>query len=158
MTKILGAVLLIVTSVGYGFTKIREERRKIELNDAFCELVKHIRENIAHYMKPLGEIFSSYEGGILEDCGFLGDCRTVGIRLAWERSHFHLSEKPRRLMEDFANSIGGGYREDELNLCDYTASEMEKISRAMREEAVGREKMYRTIPPLLALSVVLIFM
>lgn len=160
MTKIFGALILLAASVAYGFMKIREERRKIELIDAFCELVRCIRENIAHYMKPLPQIFESYSGGVLEDNGFLGDCRTLGIHIAWERSsaRMDLDEKARRVIGDFAESVGGGYREDELNLCGFTIAELEKIISSIREESAGREKMYRTIPPLLALSVMLIFM
>lgn len=157
MTKIMGAVMLLAAAVGYGFVKIREERRKIAELDALCELVRYIRENIAHYMKPLPQIFASYNGGILEESGFLGDCRRYGIRTAWENSDLALPEKCRRAMCDFANSIGGGYREDELNLCDYTLEQIDKARLTMREELAGKEKMYRTIPPLLALSVMLIF-
>lgn len=161
MTKIIGGILLLAASVGFGLIKIREERRRIRLARAFCELVKHIRENIAHYMKPLPEIFRTADCPILEEHGFLGDCRERGIRLAWEKfsdsAENILPERVKRVLAEFSESIGGGYREDELNLCDYTIAELERAVREMTEDSVGKEKIYRTIPPLVALSAMLIF-
>lgn len=160
MIKIIGAVILLAAAFGYGYLKIREERRKIAETDALCDLVSFIRQNIAHYMKPLPDIFAAYSDrcGLLEENGFIEICRTNGIRAAWEETVFHLPDNVREAMADFVRSIGGGYREDELHLCDYTLEQFEKAGLKMREEIKGKEKLYRTIPPLLALSVMLIFM
>lgn len=158
MTKIAGAIILLCAAVGYGFVKIREERRRIAEAEALAELVKYIRDNILHYMKPLPEIFASYASPLLEENGFLPDCREKGIGAAWERAVFHLPDKLNRTMTDFAYSVGGGYREDELSLCGYTLDVIGEAVKTMRNEQDGKEKLYRTIPPLLALSVMLIFL
>lgn len=157
MMKIIGAVFLLSSAVWYGYLKIRDERRKIAELEELCDLALYIRENIVHYMKPLPEIFASYSGGVLEKNGFLDDCRKFGIRVAWENSSLSLPENCNRAMCDFANSIGSGYRDDEINLCNFTLEQLCKAMQTMREEIAGKEKMYRTIPPLLALSVMLIF-
>lgn len=157
MQKIIGAVILLAAAVGYGYIRISEERKKAAEADALADLIRTIRGNIAHYMKPLPEIFLSCTGGILEDNGFLPLCRSKGIRAAWEAVPMKLPEKLRTVMTDFVSRIGGGYREDELHLCDYTLEQFDKVSREMRTEMENREKLYRTIPPLLALSAVLLF-
>lgn len=157
LQKIIGALILLLCSVGYGFIRIREERRAAAEVEAFAGLIRTVRENIAHYMKPLPEIFASCSGGILEENGFLPLCREKGIRAAWREVPMKLTPKLRTVTEDFVSRIGGGYREDELHLCDYTLEQFEKAEKEMRTELGNREKLYRTIPPLLALSAVLLF-
>lgn len=157
MQKIIGAALLLVAAVAYGFLRIAEERRVVAEMDALVDFIRTIRAGIAHYKKPLPEIFTSYSSGILEENGFLALCRNCGIREAWHKSGIKMPEKMQSAMTYFSEKIGSGYREDELHLCDYTLEQFEKAGQEMQREMKNREKLYRSIPPLLALSLVLLF-
>jgi len=140
----------------YGRMKIGEERKKTVLAQASVEFVRTVRDNIAHYAKPLSEIFSSMSITPLEECGFLPICREEGIRAAWDSGTLKLNEKMSGVMSEFAARIGSGYREDELELCAYTLAQLEKHAGEVGADCENRTKLYRNIPPLAALSVILL--
>lgn len=154
--KMIGGALLILASVFYGRLKILEERRRFSLAEASVEFVRAVRDSIAHYAKPLSEICESVNIEPLEECGFLPLCRTDGIRMAWEAKKLPIPDKMRAVMGEFAERIGGGYREDELALCAHTLERLEKLAEEVRKERENREKLYRNIPPIAALSLVLL--
>ena len=154
--KIIGGALLILASVFYGRLKIHEERKKSSLAEASVEFVRAVRDSIAHYAKPLGEIYESVRIEALEECGFLPLCRTDGIRAAWRSGKLCIPGKMSGVMGEFSEKIGGGYREDELALCAHTLERMEKLTEQVREEREKSEKLYRNIPPIAALSLVLL--
>ena len=126
--KIIGGALLILASVFYGRLKILEERRRFSLAEASVEFVRAVRDSIAHYAKPLSEICESVNIEPLEECGFLPLCRTDGIRMAWEAKKLPIPDKMRAVMGNFAERIGGGYREDELALCAIALSRLVILS------------------------------
>ncbi|MBQ4354860.1 MAG: stage III sporulation protein AB [Clostridia bacterium] len=154
--KWIGAGILLLSAVGYGWVKIREERRRAAQTEAAQAMIGEIREQIAYFMKPLPEIFAAYRHPVLEECGFLPLCRQENLRAAWEKAPLCLPEKLMKVTQDFVGHIGGGYREDVLRICDYTLEQYEKVIREMHSELKNREKLYRTIPPLLAVSVLLL--
>ena len=156
--KLVGAALLVAVAVMYGRMKILEERHKVALISGMEGLVLAIRDGIAHYKKPLGEIYSSFSSDVLEENGFLPRCRVDGIRAAWERTNMNLPPKMMELMNSFTVQIGSGYTEDELRLCGHTLEQIGRISAEALEEKNNREKLYINIPPLAALSAVLLFL
>ena len=154
--KLIGGGLIMLASLLYGRMKIAEERKKSALAEGTVEFVRAVRDNISHYKKPLSEIFDSVRIDALERCGFLPACRSDGIRAAWETGTLKLPGKMSEIMCAFAERIGSGYREDELELCGYTLTQLEKHAEGVRTERENREKLYRNIPPLAALSAVLL--
>lgn len=154
--KLIGAAMILLASVMFGRMKITEERRKNTLIVGMTEFVRGIRDNISHFRRPLGEIFESLSIPALETCGFIDLCRKNGIHTAWESISPLLPKDTAAVLEEFVRRIGSGYREDELELCAYTLQRLESIGEAESAELEKREKLYRNLPPLAALSAVLL--
>jgi len=156
--KFFGAAVLLAASFFLGASMIRDERGKIDEACSILDLIKYIKDNIEHFVKPLPDIFASYNNSVLEKNGFLTSVRENGIHLTAEKieDYFHTDSELLSIFGDFCRSIGGGYKDDEVRLCSYTANQIEKRIEKMRDDYSSRSKLYRTIPPLFALSVVLI--
>ncbi len=157
--KGIGACLLISSSIYYGASMIREESRKLTTADAVAELIRYIRDNIEHFMTPLPDILDSFENKTLENCGFLHEVRRLGLRETAEKLSSVIGSADREVtaaFRDFCVGIGGGYKDDEVRLCDYTLERIGRRIGQMKSEHAGKVKIYRTLPPLFALSAILI--
>ena len=161
MYKLIGTVILLTASMVYGRKKILDERRKIREAEALRDLTEHIAEQIEYTMKPLPEIIAGFENGILREIGFLETAGTYGIREAWKMCQwkFCLPEgNIRSAFGEFCREIGRGYRKEELELCGLTLKRLRSEIERMKGDSGNCEKLYRTIPPLMVLSVVLILL
>lgn len=159
--KTLGSATFVVAAIYYGAIMIREERSKLTTSDAICEMIRYVRDNIEHFMKPLPDIFASYRNDTLERIGFLSDVRENGLRDAQLDRYFgknYVDGEVFAVLADFCGKIGGGYRDDEIRLCDYAIARIEKRTAKMKDDFSSKTKIYRTLPPLFALSILLIIM
>ena len=155
--KLIGCAGVLVSAVLWGIYKIRTERRKTDELAAFCDLVGYIGENIAHFSKPLPEIYAAYSDKTLSDGGFLAILRKSGMKTATESlAVFHEREVGGEMLT-FASRIGDGYREEQTALCEYTKSRLGGMLEKRKTASRDREKLYRTVPLLVALSVLLMF-
>ncbi len=154
MVKWVGALVLLLTSVGYGTLCIREERKQYHLLCGVVAFVQKIGENVRHFAKPLSEIYGMCGGTVSEE--FLRLCQKEGIRCAWEKAPLASDETWGKVMENFCFHIGTSFHEDCVHLCDYTLEQLKKEAGKQKEELEKREKLYRTLPPLAALSLVLL--
>ena len=149
--------LILLSAVFYGWTKIYAERNKLKETSAFYDFIRYIRDNIEHFSKPLPEICKNYQNQYFTKRGLSSQIERCGIKSALEAYVFLMSEEDTDTVLQFAREIGGGYREDELRLCDYTLKRLEGSIAAQKGEIKNKEKMYKTIPVLLAASVILLF-
>lgn len=154
MIKWMGALVLLLASVGYGTLCIGEERKRYHLLFGTVAFVERIGENVRHFAKPLSEIYGLCAGTVPD--AFLQLCQKEGIRSAWEKSPLTLHEGWGEVMENFCFHIGTSFHEDCVHLCDYTLGQLEKEAQKQKEELGKKEKLYRTLPPLGALSLVLL--
>ena len=152
--KILGSLILIISAIAFGLKKIKSERAKLKEITAFADMIKFIQNNIEHYNKPLPDIFAEYHNDHLSE--LLDRIRTSGINKAVANYSFNIAASISEKIICFANKIGSGYTDDELSLCQYTYKSLLESETKMRIEIRNTEKMYLTIPVLLALSVILI--
>ncbi|MBR4186167.1 MAG: stage III sporulation protein AB [Clostridia bacterium] len=149
-----GAVLLLAASIGFGAANIRAERNRLRELDALLRLVRDIRENIEHFSRPLGEIWARFDDPVLEAAGFLTLLRQAGMERAVRESP--LTADVRTVLGPFASSLGRGYREEQIALCRYTEEKLSEIAQRLAESAPDRERLWRTLPVLAALSLILV--
>ncbi len=154
--KLAGGGALLLAAVIYGRGKIAGLRRSCTELSAFTDLVRYIGDNIEHFMKPIPDIVASFRGEYLRSSGFMASAEEIGLRAAWEGSDFGFPSEAKDILSDFFASIGTGYASDELKLCAYTEKRLSAILEASEAESKNKERIYKTIPPMLAGSVVLI--
>lgn len=159
IVKTAGSVTLVIAAIYYGTVMICEERSKLITADAICEMMQYVRDNIEHFMKPLPDILASYRNDTLEKIGFLGDVRENGMKYAQLDRYFGknaVDGEVFAVLSDFCGKIGEGYRNDEIRRCDYAIAQIEKRTAKMKDDFSSKAKIYRTLPPLFALSILLI--
>lgn len=158
MLEWFGAGSLITAAGILSVNLIREHRNRLLELEALFDMISYIRDNIEHLMKPLPDIFRNYNNTYLESCGFLETVRKGNLLQAWETHHFSISREAFRLIDEFIRNIGKGYRTEELRLCEYTLGRLRKLLDHVQADTVNQLKLYRTVPMMFALSVILILM
>ena len=158
IVKAVGAALLVAASVGFGVSGVRTERRRRRELDACLALLRHIRENIGTLARPLPEIWDRFEDPVFRESGFLTVLRREGLSAALEAAPPMLGEGERALLAEFAASLGRGYREEQVALCRYTEEKLGDAAEALARSAADRERLWRSLPVLAALSAVLLML
>ncbi len=156
MFKWLGAGSLMTAAAIFSICLIREHRKKLLELEAFFDMISCIRDNIEHLMKPLPEIFQNYNHTYLDSCGFLKNVRETNLQQAWEKYTCSLGGESFRLIDEFVRNIGKGYRTEELRLCEYTLGRLRKLMDHVQADTANQLKLYKTVPMMFALSVILI--
>jgi len=156
MLEWIGAGILIAAAWCVSAGLIRDHKTGLRELEAWYDMISCIRDNIEHLMKPLPDIFQTYTNDCLETCGFLPAVRRTDLRQAWDGQTFTLTGEAYRLIRDFVRSIGSGYRTEELRLCEYTLGRLHGILERARADDANQRKLYKTVPMMLALSVILI--
>lgn len=155
--KLIGAAVLITSAVMWGIFKVRAERKTTDELEELCALVAFIGDNIAHLSRPLPEIFNEFRSNVLESCGFVDALRSGGMKAAVASLSCGESSEITREMSLFSEKLGMGYREEQTKLCNYTEGRLRTMLEERKKSLRDKEKLYRTIPVLLALSVILMF-
>ncbi len=156
--KIAGGGLLLASAIFYGFFMVKKERVKVAELVSFRDFVRFISDNIEHRMIPIPDIVRECTIETLSHIGFLSSACQYGIMTAWEKGTWEMDGEAREVLGTFFLKIGRGYREDELDLCRYTIKRLEGILEKVQGDIKNKEKMYRTVPLMLALSVMLILL
>lgn len=146
-----------MSAIMMSFKLTCEYKADIRSLEALYSMIVYIRDNIGVLIRPLPDIFQSYQNDYLEKNGFLPSVRSNGLYNAW-KNQIMLSHKNEAypLISEFSSSIGGNYCAEEVRLCDYTIERLGKLIEKNKAESKGKIKLYRTVPVLIALSVILI--
>jgi len=155
MIRFAGLAVLLLSAVSYSFVLVKNENRKLSQIKEICALILHIRNHIESFMTPLGTILRSYNGYGDAFCDFAETAKEHDLLYAAEHCRLFVDEETVRLLLEFSRKIGGGYKEDQLRLCDYYHKRIQEIYSNAKEENQKKLKMYRTLPIMSALSIAL---
>ena len=156
LVKWIGSGTIIVAAWLFSISMIHSHKKILRELEALSNMVQYIRDNIDHLMKPLPDIFLSYQNDYLETIGFLPRIRHTSLKQAWEEQSFSFSGESVLLLSEFVRTIGSSYRTEELRLCDYTLTRLNEMLEHLRRDSSNRLKLYKTVPTMFALSVILI--
>lgn len=156
IVKTIGAVSVVGAAFFYGRIMVRELRRKIKLLSSFLEFVIFISENIEYFLKPIPDIIAEYRGEYLVECGFIKEAVERGLDCAWSKISASVGGEAKEILHGYFTAVGSGYADEEKRLSEYTIERLGRILESERAAVADREKIYRTVPVMLAASVVLI--
>lgn len=155
LIKMFGACVLMLSAVYFSYVKITASRKRISEVYAFIDMITKIKNEIYHFSKPLPEIFSDYKNDYFQSSRLIESIKEIGAREAIKIYSFSIKNETSKLIINFFEKIGEGYREDEVNLCTYTLERLTNEVKALSTENKSAEKLYRGIPILAVLSVIL---
>jgi len=154
LLKILGAVIIISSSLGVGYLLNDNMKKRLEGIITLAEFVDYISMNISLYKTPLDDIFRSYSGNYHKKCNFAEKLQG-GIYFAAKESGLLLGDDEREVMRSFSEKIGTGTVEESVKLCSYTSSRLRTIEEHLRHDLPDKQRVYRTISLLAGASAVI---
>ena len=156
--KLLGAATVIAASFLSGVFVISSGKSKIALLEALLELVTYIRTRIKLYLTPVGDILSSFRSEFLERSGFGKLMRESGLTAAITQVPCELPKGAKDTLVRFASGLGTGYAEQEMKRCDECITELERICAEEKEKLSKNKRLYLFLPPLCALSAIILLL
>lgn len=156
MIELIGGAILLLAAWLISSDLIGNYKIKLRELEALYDMITYIRDNIEYRMKPLPDIFNLYQNEYLEQCGFLPTVRKTDLSQAWTVQKFKLKGEAYQLIQDFIKEIGCGYQSEELRLCEYTLERLHNILDKIHADSANQLKLYRTVPVMFALSIILI--
>lgn len=137
MMRIIGGSALLVSCALTSSYIISSEKNKIEQIEEFIALIKYTKERIDCYAMPLEMILKS-AGDIILRLGVEKDITDFSQLIA--ECEIVCGEDCKKLLSVFAGSIGKGYREHQVKLCDTTLDELEEIRKRLVSAYPSKKK------------------
>ncbi len=160
--KLAGGIILFLTALYYSLLKQRQEQNKLEILTELCDLFGYLQKNIECFSSPLGDLYRSYTSPNLAQLGFYETWRKDSLEAAVDalaaQAGKPLPEGAAKTIRLYSYKAGQGYKEEELQLCRYTREALQEELQKAQKDSGGKRRMYRTMPFLLVLSVVLLFL
>ncbi len=154
--KLAGAVMILVSSAVMGAYAANVYSRRVTSTDAVAAFIKYIKRNIESFNMPVGDILSSYSSEHFEETGFLEAMRADGLTEAIGGGYLTLSGEAEREFSEFASRLGSDYTDGEVKRCEYYVNVFEEISKAERENVATNGRLFRLLPPLGAVSLIIL--
>ena len=156
MATVMGAAFVFFCLLFWGNEKTKKEKKKLVVIEGLYSFVSYTSEQIKLFKAPLSHIYKSFTNEELENTGFLQCLCDNGWESACERISVYLTKETESDMKTFFQGIGAGYCESQISLCAMTLSCLERQIDSMRSTLPSKLKMYRVLPILLALSVIIL--
>ena len=156
LMKSVGCLLILVASSFISLILGKSGERRLRSLDETKRLVLYISRNIESFLTPVGDILSSYISEYLENSGFSEAMRCDGLCAAFLRGYIDLPPVAEDLMINFSGELGESYVDDEIKKCSHCLRTLEEIESAERDRVEKNRNLYRFLPPLGALSLIII--
>ncbi len=149
--------MILLCSVLWGRELCNKGKREELLLFGLCAFVRYAKEQISTFRTPLFRIFEGFSNVELEKVGFI---RSLRAGEGKESAKCLLGKIPDSAYKEicaFLDDLGGGYEEGQNALCAYTLKRLEEVYGERKANLMQRLKMYRSLPFLLALSLIILF-
>lgn len=152
--KLLGGGIILISAVLIGEISVQKIKRQAEIEEELIEFVKHVRDQIKNYKRPLAEIVDSFYGTALNAHGFLKAVVENPPEDCCEK--LPIDENHKKALSSFLRELGKSYCDEQIVLCDEFVFQMSNSVEKAKDEYHGKIKMYRTLPVLAAISLIII--
>ena len=153
--ELLGAALLLGGGARVAVMLCAFERRRCKQAEGFLALARCVREGIECFSIPIAEIFAKCDAKIWADCG-VGAQDFSDFPSLLDACTLYLPRDMKRLLLDFSERLGGGYREEQLRCCDYFLERFTPCCDRLRAELPRRERIAWLLP--LSVAAILLLM
>ncbi|MGN0289955.1 MAG: stage III sporulation protein AB [Lachnospiraceae bacterium] len=172
MLDLLGAILIVTGSIGFGYLYMEKERKRIEILERISYIFKLLKSEITYKKQPLpcacrvsGEKIADKEGRVLlKIADTMESGEGIGFAEIWRDSWQEylkascLSEEERSRVLDFASFVG--YDEEALqeNMMEHQCREFTLLAGKVREELEKKKRVVLTLGACLGILFVLILL
>lgn len=151
---IAGSLLLLGSAALFSYDKIRAVQKQVRYLEEWLRFLLYTENHIRAFRTPLPEIVVSFR----RDTGTPFATTLAKCGLSRMLAGTSLPDGADRILSEYIDKAGRNYESEELRLCRYTIDALERIQNSARRELQEKTKLYRTLPLMAALSVVLFFL
>ncbi|MBR2848382.1 MAG: hypothetical protein IKB87_02885 [Clostridia bacterium] len=155
MQRIIGSVCLICAALTAGVWARKNDREHVLLLWDVAAMIQHARRKIDLFGTPTDDLFSDFK-----------EYASNSLRIALNKKNN--SEVFKSIIDflgddsepfkNFYRDLGVGYKQDALNVCDYTLSKITERAVLLEKRFSARKNLYISLPLLLAVSVIVLLL
>lgn len=125
--KTLGLLIVFLSIVSYGFVISRSTKNEAVQSKELLRLMIHIKDQIKHFNKPLGDIYTSFESENSAINTFLHNlCITDWDNALENTENLQTSSKCKSIIREFGKKLGKNDYTSQIEMCDYYINIFEK--------------------------------
>lgn len=158
MLKYAGILIILVCSVYYGNILSKSADSGLSITESLLYFIRYISTSIKTARLPLTDIFETFSDPILEELGFLQSVRMYGIFESAELIKDVLSKDSYEAIMYLGKNLGGIDTESQLGICSYAEEILSKDAEIIKKDLREKKKMYRLLPILAGMSVIILTM
>lgn len=157
--KLAGAFALLAGSLYMSSQMSALGYRRLRQTEAFLSLLRYIKAQVSCYKTPVLEIYETFENKTLAECGFITKLRKIGMADALTECEgdLYIDKAEFDLLHSFADELGGSFKEEQLNSCDYYIGTLEEIYKEQKEELPQKCKLYKTLFLAAGIMIIIVF-
>lgn len=148
--KLLGSLLILSAGALAGIGCVRHDKKKLNVLEAWIELLSLIRGQIDLYLMPIEDILSRADRSLLARLGNRASPHTLQELLASSRAD--LDEETIRRLSLWIKECGGSYRDEALKRCDDMLEALQKQREILFSALPARIKLTLALPLCLSLG------
>lgn len=160
MLKYAGLLLIFSFFALGGNAFAQREREKIQCEEGFLLLIRTIRQGVAYFRLPIGEIFRTFSCPALEKEGFLKALNEKGLKNAFlfYADRFSYDDFTASQILNFSERLGKLPPEEQLAFCDRLIEVLERAVNVTKEGFPKKNKLYRTLGVSLGIGFVILLL
>lgn len=151
---IYGSIFLIGSAIYYSYNRIHEERIRCKNLGKWVHFLIFTENHIRSFRTPLPEIVIAYNDQEKEFSG----SPFAENGLEKQLQMMAMPSKALPVLHEYIRKAGSYYETEEIRLCAYTIEVLQKILEQEESELQNKTRLYRTLPLMFALSIVLLFL
>lgn len=158
--KYIFIILVLGLSFYIAFYIKKRGEQKILLNEAICDFIEYIKNQIEFFCTPTDEIIANYESPVLERYEFL----TLIDENDWEKALYEskasvlLDKRTTVILDAFSKKLGKSSAQEQISNCDYTLRELRKELEIQKNEVPKKSKAFSAITVVFGFMAVIIIL
>ena len=158
MLKLLGALLILTSGIFCSRLICEKKKKRLKTINALIELLEHIRSSIQTARLPLNDIYELFNNDALESCGFNYILKTQGLQIALDSIKDIIGTNIYDAVIVTSAKLGGINISEQIGMCNYSINKLQNEHQKEREQFTEKQKLYKALPILCALSVIILIL
>ncbi|MBE6577519.1 MAG: hypothetical protein E7653_05220 [Ruminococcaceae bacterium] len=137
--KVVGVLIVAISGIVASYTLNAAARRSLEQTEGFIALIRRLRSDIECFAMPLPSALARCPAEVYVKCGYVAQDAPRSV-LSFVEACAVSDAESCKAMRAFARSIGRGYREEQLAICDYYTDMLEERRQRLYEQLPNKTK------------------
>lgn len=156
--KMLGGACLLSSGLWVYFVRDKFEKKKCIQLDAYINLLKHIKNQVECYMKPIDLIISSCSSDLITLCGISQLENLENVEKMLDKASFYIDDDAIDMLYSFSKDYGKGYLDEQIKSCEKYTQALEELRAVYYDKRRKDKKLSLAISISISLSLFLILL